>query len=128
MPTDHTIVLRQRDYDRLFDIAASALDASATGRALMEELEHARVVPDGALPPGVVAMGSLVEYRDEQTGEHRTVQLVYPGDQDVEAGRISVFTPVGAALIGLAPGQSIGWATRDGKRKNLTVVRVGQSD
>ena len=125
MTSQHTIILRQRDYDRLFDMAATALQhASDTGRVLMEELEHARVVGDADLPPGIVAMGSQVEYRDDVTGERRTVELVYPGEQDVEAGRISVFTPIGTALIGLAPGQSIGWQTRDGKDKSLTVLTV----
>lgn len=129
MTATHTIVLRQSDYNRLFDMAATALEhASATGQALMEELEHARIVGDDELPDEVVAMGSQVEYRDDQTGERRTVQLVYPGEQDLEAGRISVFTPIGAALIGLAAGQSIGWQTRDGKHKSLTVLSVRQPD
>jgi regulator of nucleoside diphosphate kinase len=127
MNTKHTIILRQRDYDRLFDMAATALDqAPAIGGILMDELDRAEIVDDDALPATVVAMGSHVQYRDDQTGERRTVQLVYPGEQDVAAGRISVLTPIGTALIGLAPGQSIGWRTRDDKQKSLTVVDVRQ--
>ena len=33
-------------------------------------------------------------------------------------------TPVGAALIGLAVGQSISWTARDGRKHRLTVVKV----
>jgi regulator of nucleoside diphosphate kinase len=67
-------------------------------------------------------MGSLVEY--EARGDRLRVQLVYPAQADVEAGRISVLTPIGTALLGLSAGQSIEWQTRDGRRQALTVLRV----
>jgi regulator of nucleoside diphosphate kinase len=35
-----------------------------------------------------------------------------------------VMTPVGAALIGLAVGQSISWTARDAKHHRLTVTKV----
>ena len=41
---------------------------------------------------------------------------------DIAKGRISVLTPVGAALIGLRPGQSIEWATRTGEIRRLTLL------
>jgi len=54
----------------------------------------------------------------------RMVQLVFPVDADMEADRISVLTPIGAALIGLSEGQSIEWRTRSGEWKTLTVLKV----
>ena len=42
--------------------------------------------------------------------------LVYPPEADIDAGRISVPTPIGTALLGLAEGQSIDWTARDGRR------------
>ena len=56
-------------------------------------------------------MGSQVVYRDEGTGRIREVALVYPHEADINLNRISVLTPVGAALIGLAEGQSIEFRT-----------------
>lgn len=50
--------------------------------------------------------------------------LVYPGEADIAAGRVSVLTPIGTALIGLAEGQSIVWQTRTGVSKRLTVLKV----
>jgi regulator of nucleoside diphosphate kinase len=49
---------------------------------------------------------------------------VLPPEADISAGRISVLTPIGAALIGLSPGQSIDWETRDGRVGRLTVESV----
>jgi regulator of nucleoside diphosphate kinase len=55
------------------------------------------------------------------------VTLVYPGEADIGQGRISVLTPVGAALIGLSKGQSIDWATRTGETRRLTVIEVHEA-
>jgi regulator of nucleoside diphosphate kinase len=71
-------------------------------------------------------MGSFVEFRDDESGRVRTVQLVFPADADMEADRISVLTPIGAALIGLSEGQSIEWRTRGGDWKTLTVLKVSE--
>jgi regulator of nucleoside diphosphate kinase len=54
----------------------------------------------------------------------RTVTLVYPDEADLTQGRISVLTPVGAALIGLSVSQSIEWETVSGGRRSLTVLAV----
>jgi regulator of nucleoside diphosphate kinase len=39
---------------------------------------------------------------------------------------VSVLTPIGAALIGLARGTSIGWETREGEERRLTVLEVAR--
>jgi regulator of nucleoside diphosphate kinase len=70
-------------------------------------------------------MGSTVEFRSD-TGQQRRVTLVYPGEADFAQGRISILTPIGAALIGLSPGQSIAWTSRDGRQHRLTVLSVAQ--
>ena len=43
---------------------------------------------------------------------------------DIAHGRISVLTPVGAALIGLSAGDSITWETRKGEVRRLTVLNI----
>jgi regulator of nucleoside diphosphate kinase len=98
------------------------------GEFLLEEVERARIVEPESVPTTVVTMGALVEFRDEHTGAERSVTLVYPGEQDIELGRISVLTPVGAALIGLSEGQSIEWRTPAGEERSLTVLSVVQPD
>ena len=93
------------------------------GDELVRELDRARVVPQDKLPADVVRMGSRVTYRSDD-GEEHTVKLVYPGQADISADRISVLTPVGTALIGLRPGQSITWLTRTGQKRVLTALTV----
>lgn len=91
---------------------------------LLEELGRARIVPDRKLPETVVTIGSRVTYRDETTGKEQLLTLVFPEEADIDRQRVSVMTPVGVALIGLAEGATFYWDTRDNQRRTLTVVRV----
>ena len=77
---------------------------------------------------GVVGMESEVIFKDDATGVQKQVTLVYPKSADIEAGRISVLTPIGAALIGLAAGQAISFPTPSGELRSLTVVEVRGPD
>ena len=97
--------------------------------ALLSELERADVWPETAMPADVVRIGSIVEFEVDHD-RCLKVQLVLPENADINAGTISVLTPVGAALIGLSPGQSMEWSGNDGKARVLTVLAVSspQSD
>jgi regulator of nucleoside diphosphate kinase len=64
-----------------------------------------------------------VTFRSDD-GQTRTLKLVYPAEESLDEHRISVMTPVGAALVGLGVGQSISWTARDGRRHELTVEKV----
>jgi len=70
-------------------------------------------------------MGSVVEYRDDVTDRVRTVTLVYPDQADMAEGKVSVLSPVGAALVGLSVNQSIEFQTPADGWRSLTVLRVG---
>ena len=52
------------------------------------------------------------------------VTLVFPEDADIAEKRISIMTPIGAALIGLTEGQSITWPSRTGEIHRLQVLSV----
>jgi regulator of nucleoside diphosphate kinase len=91
----------------------------AVSALLLREAERARLHSAAKIPGDVITMGSVVEFLDDNSDGPRTVTLVYPSDADISEGRISILTPVGAALIGLRSGQSILWPDRC-----LTVLKV----
>jgi regulator of nucleoside diphosphate kinase len=118
------IIIGTDDQLRLTDVAMSALNqAPEVAEELLSEIERATVVPTHAVPANAVQMGSTVEFTTEE-GSSRRITLVFPGQADIAAARISVLTPIGAALIGLSEGQSIVWMTRDGRERRLTVLAV----
>ncbi|KAB2716929.1 nucleoside diphosphate kinase regulator [Brucella intermedia] len=118
------IVVSEIDYERLMGLATNVSERlEEIAEELMAELDRAKVVPAKRLPQDVIHMGSTVEFRSND-GQERRVTLVYPGEADIAQGKISILTPIGTALIGLAPGQSISWTARDGKQHELNVVSV----
>ena len=118
------IVIRESDAARLRLLADAAVTHfPATADFLAAEIERADIRPDGQPLPDIVSMGSRVTFRDEANGAIRTVTLVYPEQADVSAGRISVLTPIGAALIGMSSGQAIAFRSPAGVRA-LRVLEV----
>lgn len=119
------IVVTSEDHQKLTRIAAGAVDTMPELAAeLSLELDRARILPQGRSSGEHVRVGSEVRFRDETAGKETTVTLVWPEDADIAANRISVVTPIGVALIGMAGGRSIDWTTRSGDIKRLTVMTV----
>ena len=122
------IQMIDREADRLTQLALSKEeDLPQVCDLLLREINRATIRTAGRFPSGVVTMHSRVTFVDAATGAERTVQLVYPGEADISAGRISILTPVGAGLIGLSEGQSILWPDRDGHERKLSIVKVKQA-
>ncbi|MDX9859870.1 MAG: nucleoside diphosphate kinase regulator [Rhodospirillales bacterium] len=91
---------------------------------LLRELGRAEVVAEEEIGSARVTMGCRVEFAYRDSGVREVVTLVFPPDADISKGRVSILTPVGTALIGLAEGQSITFRTRRGEERTLSVLRV----
>ena len=121
------ITLIDTEAEALSDLAMARLDKSSMGaKLLLQELGRADTYEKSCLPPHVATMMSHVVFVDEATGEKHEVQLVYPKDADSEQHRISVLTPIGAALIGMARGAAIDWPDRAGRLRRLRILGVVQ--
>ena len=111
---------------RLNSLANSTMELfPRVAQFLARELERATIAQESDLS-GVVRMGSSVTYRDDETGASREIVLVYPHEANIELNRISILTPVGAALIGLSQGQRIEFETPDKRTRGLTVLAVSR--
>ena len=121
------ISIRMCDADRLRNIAEAASDKyPQTTGFLAREIDRAEILTDAHSLPGLVTMESDVTFRDDISLQERCVTLVYPEAADVDAGKISILTPIGAALIGLSMGQTIEFQTPGGRWRSLTVLKVDQ--
>ena len=113
----------ERRLNALATAAALTGRSESTARILLAEIERADVVRDSELPRDVVRMYAWVEFEVDGR-DLRCVQLVYPGEANIEHHRISVLTPIGAALIGLAAGDSIRLNGHDDRPHKLTVLKI----
>ena len=68
-------------------------------RFLQKILEHSRVIDPGALPKDRVCLLSRVEFTNLSTNTRMTFQIVSPHEMNLEAGKISLKSPIGAALM-----------------------------
>lgn len=123
-----TIHLIDNEADALANLALEAEDSLPQVSALLlEEIGRAQLHRAAALPAGTISMHSTVTYRDEASATERTVEIVYPAEADIAAGRISILTPIGVGLIGLRQGTSIAWPDRNGRVRRLSVIDVRPS-
>jgi regulator of nucleoside diphosphate kinase len=127
-PTDALprIVVGEREEHRLTTLATSAMltgRSQYVARVLLAEMERAEVVPDAAVPDTVVRMNARVAFEIDG-GERREGELVFPGEANIDEGKISVLTPIGTALIGLSPGQAIMLRGVDGRPHKLRAIAV----
>lgn len=121
---EHDIVVSEDDHTRLTGLAESSLDRQPEiAEELLSEMDRAKVTPLSRIPSTVIRMGSKVTFRSGD-GEVKTVTLVYPGKADIAEGKVSILTPVGAALIGLREGHSVAWSSRGGRRLEFEIVAV----
>ncbi|WP_417270632.1 nucleoside diphosphate kinase regulator [Celeribacter sp.] len=121
------VVISADDLAHLEELADNMMRRQpALADRLLEEIGRARIVAPAKVRDNVVTMGSTVTYRDEMSGQEKTITLVYPEEADITNLCVSVMTPIGVALLGLSEGASFYWDTRDDQRRTLTVLEVTQ--
>lgn len=115
------IFVPEVDYEALCLLADEARSPGAT--LLREELERVTVVKKDAGPRAFARLNSRVDFTDLGSGRTRTVTLVDPSLADMDANRLSVLAPAGAALLGFRPGDRFRWSFQ-GRLRSLAVIRV----
>jgi regulator of nucleoside diphosphate kinase len=86
-------------------------------RALQEKLADAIICPTGQIPRDVITLYSRAELLDLETDEQLKLMLVFPIDSNLEQGRISVFAPLGIAMLGRRVGDRFDWTVPYGVRR-----------
>lgn len=121
------IHLIDADYDMIAGLALGIEKRSPSlSKMLFDEINRAEIHDRDSLPRDIVTMGSEVEFLDVESGAKRRVRLVLPAEADINAGRVSILTPVGAGLIGLRKGQSIDWPCPSGRPRVLRILNVSR--
>ena len=74
-------------------------------RFLQKVLEHSRVIDPNLLPKDRVSLLSHVEFTNLSTNTRMKFEIVSPHEMNLEAGKISLKSPIGAALMGKKVGE-----------------------
>ena len=76
-------------------------------RFLQKVLEHSRVIDPDALPNDRVCLLSRVEFTNLSTDTRMKLEIVSPHEMNLEAGKISLKSPIGAAMMGRKVGETV---------------------
>lgn len=116
------IIISSLDAERLEQLLETA---EFPGKdELEDELARAEVVEPRLVPPDVVTMNSTIRFRMTDSPKQFVLTLVYPKDVKLDGSTLSVFAPVGSALLGLTAGDEINWPKPGGGMLGLRLEEV----
>ena len=81
---------------------------------LSKEINRANIVDPEDIPKDVITMNSKFKLKDLDSGEEMIYTLVFPEDADIYKNKISIYAPMGTALIGYRVGDIIEWPVPGG--------------
>ncbi|QDV41467.1 Regulator of nucleoside diphosphate kinase [Stieleria neptunia] len=110
--TSQIVAVTRVDLQRLQTLLQSEFAvALGGGRSHLTELDNAlsraSVVESEEMVPDVVTMNSTVELLDLDRNDAETYTLVYPDEACIAEGKLSILSPLGAAVFGRRVGQSV---------------------
>lgn len=121
------IYITQSDADKIRGLLREAENTLYRGsqyiQQLKQEIDRAIIVQPRDITPDVITLNSSAMLLDIESGERMELTVVFPEHADVGRGKISVFAPVGAAMLGYKVGDVFEWETPDGNRK-LRVEKI----
>ena len=119
------IIVSNNDLERLEGLLSKPPTRNRSDLdGLRAELERARIVEADELPANVIAINRRARFRELHSGREYELTLAWPHEADAAQGRVSIFSPAGSALLGLAAGQMIDWQTPEGRAIQLSVLEV----
>lgn len=97
------MILNNKDYNRLiFQVKQQGISylGSSAITAMSGLLKSASVIRDHETPPDLVTMNSRLLLKRTDNDQEIELSVVYPNDTDPKTKKISVFAPLGMALLG----------------------------
>lgn len=118
---DRTIYITDYDLERLEDLLGDVGKFGPRDRNDIEELEaelqKAVIVASNEIPPKTVTMNSRVSLLDVDKKQSMIFTLVFPSEANIDAGMLSVLSPIGTAILGYSVGDVIEWRVPAGIRR-----------
>lgn len=129
---DRQIIITTEDHQRLLQLLNREFREITGCREhlvdLLKELHRASVVDAVEVPRDVVSMDSVVELIDLDTNERELFTLVYPESENTKENMLSIFAPIGTAILGYRVGDTVSWPLPSGTRRIKIVSIVYQPE
>ncbi len=123
MSDNNSIYISSLDMNRITALLDKMPNLANDLVQLDTELDRATVLEPNEMPPNVVTMNSTVVFKFTDSDKTMTKTLVYPSELK-SSDDVSIFAPVGSALIGLSVGQQLAWPMPNNQTKTIEIVDV----
>ena len=124
-----SLILVKKEYvyiKRILNISGYAgdQDIQKSLTKFAEELKTAHILDEEEMPEDIVRLNTIVTVTSGNDWE-KTIQIVQPSEKDVKNNKISILTPMGAALFGYSVDDVVQWDFPTGM-KELKIIEVTQ--
>ncbi|MFG1496225.1 nucleoside diphosphate kinase regulator [Saccharospirillum sp. HFRX-1] len=119
------LILSSLDCERLetlLDSTPKNLIQNLSG--LQYKLANATYVKPCEMPADRVSMNSIVEFSLSPSGKHFNLTLVYPREANDIQSTLSVFSPIGTALLGARLGETLSTAPDGDEAHTITLHQI----
>jgi len=114
--TKNPVIITEEDY-RLLKGYINHDTGKDDEMSLSSELKRAVVVSNDAFPLHAIRIGSTVSVLDLARDKVVAFTLVMPAHADIQKNKVSILTPMGAALIGFRKGEEVQWKVPGGLKR-----------
>lgn len=116
------LVLCKGDFEQIMSLMT--VNVTEAMEILEEEISDAEIIEGTTPPENTVGLNTIVEVLDLDKNSKNKIEVVLPKDANADAGKISILTPMGSAVIGLQVGQEYQWPMPNGNVKNFKILSV----
>lgn len=121
------LMILQKELDLLKKHLKASSLSDFNKKQLLTELESAQVFKENELPADAICIDSTVSIQEEISGKTFSFQIVLPAEADMRQHKMSVFAPIGIALLGYRVGAKVQWEMPDGL-KTFQILSVHHQD
>ena len=114
---EKTMSITVNDYQRitgLIEFAALKNKSPEIADRLLKELKVAKTFQQDRISNNIVTMNSRALLREVSSGRQIEITVTYPQDADSREQKVSVFSPIGVALLGAREGDITSWRVPTG--------------
>jgi len=125
------LIIEKKEYvllKRLMNLSGYYKDETLrkSVKKLVGEMETATICDASDMFEDVIRFNTTVTIVSEN-GWHKKFKLVMPMDSDIKNNKISILTPMGAAVMGYSEGDTLQWEFPSGEQ-TLTIKKVEQEN
>jgi regulator of nucleoside diphosphate kinase len=125
---ENQLLIAHEDYEFLSNYIRPVVAFDRKNAALLlKEIGKATILKKEELPQDVVRLNSRVVIKEESRNKVMELVLVVPEKADIHQNMISIFAPLGVALIGFKQGEKVNCTTPKGNT-SFTILQVHNSN